>query len=91
MRGYKMYLEKKGYSVVTPSGKPSTVDDYAGRVERICDREGISLSLLSTKIGFYLAKYDVGGKEEAYGRKSNYAYINGLRRYAEYLTTLKEK
>ncbi|RAR75765.1 hypothetical protein [Flavobacterium aciduliphilum] len=81
---FEEYLIDNGYSQYTPSGKPSTVYDYIKRVEKICDREGISIEDLSVNINFYVKKYDTDGVEAEFGRKSNNAFISSLKRFKEF-------
>lgn len=85
LENFKKYLIQQGYSEYTPSGNPSTVYDYVKRVQRICERENISLSKLTDNISFYVSKYDSFGDEADFGKKSHSAYINALKRYEEYI------
>ncbi len=82
---FKSYLIKQGYSELTPSGKPSTVYDYIKRVDKICNREKISISNLARNINIYIEKYDSNGTESDFGKKSHHAYINALKRFKEFL------
>lgn len=77
--------KKKGYSVTTPSGNPSTVYDYAKRINKVCKWENISLMVLADNIASIITLYDIGGAKEEYGLKSNSAVINALRRFQEFL------
>ena len=43
LENFKQYLIEQGYSEFTPSGNPSTAYDYMKRVEKICDRESITI------------------------------------------------
>lgn len=79
------YLVKRGYSVTTPTGKPSTVYDYTKRIERVCSWENTTWSGLARHINVIVAMYDVGGSKEELGRKSNCAVINALKRFSEFL------
>ena len=85
LENYKKYLVQQGYSEYTPSGNPSTVYDYAKRVQRIYEREGISLRKLADNINFYVSKYDQFGDEADFGKKSHNAYINALKRFEEFI------
>ena len=82
---FKEYLINKGYSEYTPSGKPSTVYDYIKRVERICERENISINTLAGTTDRVVAKYDEFGEESDFGRKSHNAYISALKRFQEFI------
>ena len=83
---FEKYLEDNNYSKITPSGKPSTTNDYSKkRIPKILDRENISISILVENIEFYIKKYDFGGEETSYGNKSNRAFINALKRFGEFI------
>ncbi|MBZ9730544.1 hypothetical protein LB467_12690 [Salegentibacter sp. JZCK2] len=84
LENFKKYLIQKGYSEYTPSGNPSTVYDYIKRVNKICERENISIKQLSEQIDDYVIKYDTSGSEEKFGKKSHSAFINALRRFKEF-------
>ena len=60
---FKEYLAEKGYKSTTPSGNPSTVYDYAKRIQRVCKRENISERKLAEDIRLYVKKYDTNGQE----------------------------
>jgi hypothetical protein len=87
---FERYLVKQGYSEVTPSGNPSTTHDYAKvRIPQICKREKISVEQLAGNIRTYVKKYDAYGSESAFGKKSHNAFINALRRFEEFINSLK--
>lgn len=81
---FKHYLIQQGYSEYTPSGSPSTVYDYGKRIEKICERERISIKQLADNIGVYVKKYDTFGSEEEFGKKSHNAFISALKRFEEF-------
>jgi hypothetical protein len=81
---FKHYLIQQGYSEHTPSGHPSTVYDYAKRIEKICEREKISIEQLGDNIGVYVKKYDTFGSEEEFGKRSHNAFISALKRFEEF-------
>lgn len=81
---FKRFLIQKGYSEYTPSGNPSTVYDYMMRVQRICERERISINQLADNISLYVKKYDTFGVDKEYGKQSHGAYINALKRFEEF-------
>lgn len=81
---FKQYLIQQGYSEYTPSGHPSTVYDYGKRIEKICEREGISIKHLGDNIGVYVKKYDTFGSEEEFGKRSHNAFISALKRFEEF-------
>ncbi len=79
------YLTKQGYSVTTPAGNPSTVYDYAKRIDKVCEWENMTWTGLAENIGAIVAQYDVGGSKEDFGLKSKSAVINALKRFQEFL------
>lgn len=56
VENFKNYLIQKGYSEYTPSGNPSTVYDYVKRINKICERERISIKQLADNIDVYVNK-----------------------------------
>lgn len=84
---FKYYLVEKGYSLKTPSGKPSTVYDYIKRINRVCKWENINLDELAKNIHNVISMYDIGGEKEDFGHKSHNAVICALKRFSEFLVT----
>jgi len=85
---FEKYLVKRGYSEITPSGLPSTTYDYAkNRIPKICEKEGISVEQLASNIKLYVEKYDKGGSESKFGKRSHDAFINALKRFKEFLNS----
>lgn len=82
---FSRFLIQHGYREYTPSGNPSTVYDYVKRVEKICERERISIKQLEESISFYVNKYDTFGSEEAFGNQSHRSFINALKRFEDYV------
>jgi hypothetical protein len=85
LNNFENYLIENGYSKLTSSGHPSTVYDYMKRVEKICEKEEISLLKIAEKIDFYIRKYDADGIEAEYGNKSHRANINALKRFRDFI------
>jgi len=85
IENFKQFLIEKGYSVITPSGKPSTVYDYIKRIEKIIERENISIMSLAENINFYVEKYGSYGNEAEFGKKSHNAFISALKRFQEFV------
>lgn len=85
LENFKTYLIKQGYSEFTPSGNPSTAYDYMKRVNNICLREAISVKHLAANIDFYIDKYGPTGNDSDFGKRSNNAFINALRRFGEFV------
>ena len=84
LENFKKYLIEQGYSEFTPAGHPSTVYDYIKRVERICNRENITVQELSKNISFYVEKYGPLGRESEFGKRSHNAYINAIKRFEDF-------
>jgi len=84
---FKLYLVKQGYSEFTPSGNPSTAYDYKKRVNKICIREAVSIEHLAANIDLYIDKYGPTGNDSDFGKRSNNAFINALRRFGEFLAS----
>lgn len=84
---FQDYLIKKGYSVITPAGNPSTVYDYVKRIDKVCEWENMTWSELGQNIDVIVTQYDRGGRKEELGRTSNNAVINALKRFSEFLAT----
>lgn len=89
LENFKKYLVKQGYSEFTPAGNPSTAYDYMKRVNKICTREAISLKHLADNITFYIEKYGPTGNDSEFGKKSNNAFINALRRFKAFIEVQK--
>jgi len=85
MQQFKEYLIKRGYTITTPSGKPSTVYQYLKSIEKVCEWEHTTWADLAKNIGTILAKYDIGGSRENFGNKSHKTVINALKRFSEFL------
>lgn len=81
---FREWLAGKGYSLITPSGKSSTVDDYARRVERVCKWEKMTWSALAKDIERFLQEYGDGGIKAEKGNESHKAVINALLRFKEF-------
>jgi len=87
---FEKYLIERGYSQETPSGRPSTTYDYSkSRIPKIYKREGISVEQLAGNIRYYVEKYDNGGSESKFGKGSKSAFINALKRFEEFINSLK--
>ena len=86
LENYRDYLIEKGYSDLTPQGKPSTATDYSKRVKRIIERENISINQFSNNIDLYVEDYGPEGNNSEYGKKSNNAYISALKQFKNFLS-----
>ncbi|MDR0483549.1 MAG: hypothetical protein LBH13_10435 [Cellulomonadaceae bacterium] len=74
---FRTYLEKRGY-------KPSTVKDYAYRVDRVLNRENLTWDSLRTNITQLIPDYDSSGIHAEYGAQGNRTVINALKRFQEF-------
>jgi hypothetical protein len=50
-------------------------------------REKISVKQLAGNIRHYVEKYDDGGSESKFGKKSHSAFINALKRFEEFVNS----
>ena len=82
---FENYLIASGYSVETPSGAPSTVNSYITAVNSILEDEGLTWNSLPSRIASIVPIYDEGGVKEETGSKSNYTYLNALRRFQDFV------
>ncbi len=80
---YRNFLIERGYSLVTPSGNPSTVDDYCHRIDFVCEIEDIEWVDIPAHIDRLLKEYGMGGAKQHLGAKSNNSVINALKRAYE--------
>ena len=83
-QAFEQYLIRRGYSRRTPSGHPSTVYDYIGRIDRVCRWEQCTWEALAARIDAAIADYGPGGSKEALGRRSHDAVISALARFKEF-------
>lgn len=84
-RQFEQYLIDRGYRTITPSGRPSTVPDYIGRIHTVCQWEGCSWEELAARIDGIAALYDTGGPKEGLGSRSHRSVINALKRFREFV------
>ena len=82
---FEEYLIKSGYSVETPSGSPSTVTAYIKAVDSVVENERISWGELQNNISDIVKKYDVGGKEEEFGSRSNKTVLYALKAFQGFI------
>ena len=60
---FQKFLINKGYKEFSANGSPSTVIDYAWRISKICEKEGITEQQLGECISTVLKQYDLLLKE----------------------------
>lgn len=82
---FENYLIASGYSIETPSGNPSTVNSYITAVNSILGDERLSWNSLIDQIDRIVPIYDEGGAKADIGSKSNYTYLNALRRFQDFV------
>lgn len=82
---FQAYLVARGYKEFSVCGNPSTAIDYAWRISKIIEREGITLETLSTNISKYLELYGMNGEKWTIGRKSHQSYFQALRQFRKFV------
>ena len=85
---FQKYLIGKGYSVLSPGGRKSTVYSYCNRINKVCKIEGITWEALAAQIDEIVHDYDTGGKMAKEGENSKRTTINALKAYRDYLNGL---
>ena len=78
LNNFKTYLLNQNY-------KPLTAEDYKGRIERLCQKENISVETLVKNLSKIIPDYEKTGKKSSYGRRSHSSVLNALRRFSEFL------
>ena len=69
--------------------RPTTAFDYQGRIERLCRKEGYTLSHLDENIALILPEYEINGKKSSYGKRSHTSVRQALRRFKMFLISNK--
>ena len=88
---FEQYLIEQGYSVITPSGNPSTVYDYIKRIDKVIEWEHLySWDELAKNISKYVSQYGIGGIKQAYGQMSHAAVINALLAFQRFLKSVNQ-
>ena len=82
---FNQYLILEGYRSKSLSGNPSTIPQYVSSVEKVCEREGCTWTLLASRIGIIVHRYDIGGREEEFGNLSHRTVVNALKRFQEFI------
>ena len=65
--------------------KPTTAEDYQGRIERLCRKEKMNLDTLVKNIATILPEYESNGKKSSYGKRSHTSVRQALRRFKTFL------
>lgn len=68
LRNFENWLLENNY-------KPSTAEDYQGRIERLCRKEAITLDFLAKNIVTILPEYEIAGAKSSYGKRSHTSVI----------------
>lgn len=82
---FQKFLINKGYKEFSANGSPSTVIDYAWRISKICEKEGITDQQLGECISTVLKQYDKSGDKWCVGRRSHESYINALKQFRKFV------
>jgi hypothetical protein len=85
LENFKNYLIQQGYSKFTPLGNSSTNYDYMKRVEKICNKENITIEGLAENISFYVDKYGPTGNESEFRNRNHNAFISALRKFENFV------
>lgn len=87
---FEKYLKAQGYKEKTPSGQPSTIYQYIKSVDEVCQREGLSWTLLSRNISTIVKIYGIGGEKQNLGEKSHNTVISALKQFQEFVQKTHE-
>lgn len=82
---FQAYLVQKGYKEFSANGSPSTVIDYAWRINKICKKEGITEQQLADHINEYLKQYSMNGEKWDISKRSHQSYWNALRNFRKFV------
>ena len=82
---FQQYLISKNFKEFSANGSPSTVIDYAWRINKICKCEGITIEQLSSNINKYLELYGRLGEKWSTGRRSHVSYWNALKHFRKFI------
>ena len=89
---FKLWLVSQGLKEFTDNGTPSTVNDYVGRINRICISENCKWNELANRINKILQEYEKDGEKSSLGKRSHDSVLNALRWFCKFtLSNLKEK
>ncbi|MBE6455301.1 MAG: hypothetical protein E7014_02490 [Alphaproteobacteria bacterium] len=82
---FREYLISKGFKEFSASNRSSTVIDYAWRISKIIEQEGITVEQLSTNINKYIELYGKLGEKWSTGQRSHQSYINALKNFRKFI------
>lgn len=83
-KDFESFMRINGYSKKSLNGDKSTIYSYITSVKSIMRDEGLDWNELYQQISSIVPMYDIGGKKEDIGSKSNHTIINALRRFENF-------
>ena len=72
------YLESQKFKV-------SSNLEYCWRIQKICEKENMTIDNLAENITTILKQYDKAGEKWCIGRRSHESYINALRNFRKFM------
>ena len=82
---FQAYLVSKGYKEFSANGSPSTAIDYAWRINKICEKEGITEQHLADHINEIVNQYSINGEKWHISKRSHQSYWNALRNFRKFV------
>jgi hypothetical protein len=80
---FKVWLEQvKGCRKFAASGNRGTAIDYAYRVAKVCEVEGMTFEQLAGNIDVVLPSYESAGEKSGIGKKSHSSVVCALRKFS---------
>ena len=83
-KDFESFMRINGYSKKSLNSDKSTIYSYINSVKSIMKDEGLDWDTLYKQISSIVPVYDVGGKKEDIGNKSNRTNINALKRFEDF-------
>ena len=83
-KDFESFMRINGYSKKSLNSDKSTIYSYINSVKSIMKDEGLDWDTLYKQISSIVPMYDVGGKKEDIGNKSNRTNINALKRFEDF-------
>lgn len=88
---FYQYLLQEGFSDKTPSGKPSTTNDYLKRIDFVCKNEKCTWEILAKNIDVVLKNYSSTGIKSSFGATSHNAVFSALKQYNLFIEQIADK
>ena len=86
LKEFEKYLINRGYKEFSANASKSTVFDYVWRINKICEKEKITLDELSKNIQKYMELYKPGADRwNTISSRSHQSYWNALRNYRKFV------